>query len=45
MQQRQESKPNIDWHCVMCLSFILGDCQGKENICSKYKTLKERIKW
>ena len=45
MKQQQDSKPKIDWHCVMCLSFILNDCQGKEHQCSKFETLKERMKW
>jgi len=41
----QDTAPNIDWHCMMCISFILHDCQGQENICNRYEQLKDRINW
>lgn len=34
-----------DWHCRLCISYILGDCSGKPEKCVKYQTLQERIRW
>lgn len=41
----QDTAPKIDWHCAMCISFILHDCKGQEFICNRYEQLKDRIDW
>lgn len=38
-------KTNNDWHCRMCVRYILGDCSGKVEKCEKYETIHDRIRW